>query len=140
MITVNELRRGNFIQHGGGLPEGPFIVDEIRKQSISVTQLSTNLPFGFLQEDIEGIPLILDLLKKSGFKPKQNYITGTRGVPGFLATWWESGESDSFNVLINEPKGVFYVNHGRLSMELLHLHQLQNLYFALLRKELEVKF
>ena len=130
MIAPQELRIGNFINHAGPKLQGPFVVDEIRRGSVSVAQMSTNLPFGFFKEDIAGIPLSPEILVKAGFEDLFTDYTGSFYKDRLLIEW-----------------GIYDVIFARLQVddensnyigEIKYLHQLQNLYFALTQTELTI--
>ncbi len=111
MINVNELRIGNFVSNGN-----PVTVEHY-----------------FLQDsfaDFDPIPITPEILEKCGF---ENFA---------FEYIHESGVSLE-NMRGNDGPGqpdYFYLSFvfKNASVEIKHLHQLQNLYFALTGEELKV--
>lgn len=121
MIRANELRIGNYYQEKGVF----YQVDAI--DIVNLVRCERNN----IKSDMEFIPLSEDILLKAGGK-KNEHITIE---------------------LTNERKLLFTTNHTTyyqvfllqdddmiaLSMDEISVHQLQNLYFALTGKELDIK-
>jgi len=116
MINKNELRLGNLVMD---IVSGEWmVVDEIG-ENVGATVINRDkypLNPGW---EMGPIPITAEILELSGFK---NSLTGTcRG----LVT---SDGKDRFSIFYD---GRFKVGTEDLSIKILFLHQLQNLYFAL---------
>jgi hypothetical protein len=112
MVQKNELRIGNYVDFNGELAKISQLWD---KETIFKCGDSD------LYENLNAIPLTEELLLKCGFeKSGMAYVNSM-----FVIDKWSDGR--------------FWYGHRGGSMELKHLHQLQNLYFALINKEVEIK-
>jgi hypothetical protein len=84
---------------------------------------------------LEPIPLTPELLEKCGFVRSQdedeNSLTLVNGRKTFK---WVEGNDDDYFLIYQTDCGLDY----NTAFELEHLHQLQNLYFALTGEELEI--
>lgn len=109
MISIQELRIGNIIRYNGSI--------------IPVSNIYIGQP---TLEDAEPIPLSPEILEACGFEINQY---GYRVKDGFKV-YWDGMKSFQFNYDHNDEYNI---------LELRHLHQLQNLYFAMTNTELEVK-
>lgn len=126
MIKANELRLGNWVY-------SLFIAHEPKKiptQIISITGDNTDGQY----DEMEPIPITQEILKKCGFLKddlgdycKEIMRKGLRVTPG--------QESD-FILPYRDDVGINYSVIGFVES----VHKLQNLYFELTGKELEVKF
>ena len=125
MINANELRRGNIITYIKINKKKQVIVSGIATTMIACKECAT----GF--EHFEPIPLSEDWLLKFGFVKCGNLIT-TQTIKAPII--------GSFSLLLSEGKW-FFVPNVRIewSVEITHVHQLQNLYFALTGEELKIK-
>lgn len=126
-MNVNELRRLNLVNYQG-------VVKIVNSISISMVGLSyrmnidefeyANIPI----KNIKPIPLTEEILLKCGFE--------------YDTLDWLYLRRKRFNFCTDRSvnMGVVYVNINGcdLGLELEYLHQLQNLYFALTQKELEI--
>jgi hypothetical protein len=131
MIKATELRVGNIVRtHNKGskvfIPEMDFVIQGITIFKRVVFGHSYNVT-GFERDEkhIVGTPLTELWLLKFGFK----HFTESWYEKGFLSISIEHGVelNDEYNSTIKLPYEIQYV------------HQLQNLYFALTGKELEIK-
>lgn len=122
MIKANELRIGNKVKM-----KVPTSVDnEWFETTIEAADL-----LGIERGDnlIEGIPLTPEILEKCGFEKK------TGSAPGIGDFYWhDNGIFETIRV-----HGDIIKLEGIDSIPVKHLHQLQNLYFALTGEELEIK-
>jgi hypothetical protein len=130
-MEANELRIGNTITHQNN--NGIYLVTvlETLKNGVNV---KTNLQLGewFLRyEEVEGTPLTEEWLLKFGFNKRDGK--------------YEISACKSFLFLRRSYMGGFYygINSSDCSfcefddvIAIKHVHQLQNLYFALTGKEL----
>lgn len=128
MIKANKLRIGNSISWETGHGQTVYgKVCGIEKDKIAISDIdpeSAGQGFMLLQ-GVNPIPLTPKILEKCGFvwHKEQKDVQG-KAVPG---EW--------FHEAYAEYPGLFYLpQHG-----LKHLHQLQNLYFAITGEELEIK-
>lgn len=76
------------------------------------------------------IPLTEEIFLKSGFN--QKYITDPQGEFSESLYW-----IDCFEVFYIIKDGIFFYQNG---MEIIYLHHLQNLFYILKSKQLEIKF
>ena len=126
MIQANELRIGNYLQFGdktmraGNLVNGEFWyvqdLDCVRTVNLS---------------DIEPIPLTEKILSKCGFE-KVNHINNY----SFFSYNRKNGNK---NFICDIYENTTRINSYSIGNHVQYLHQLQNLYFALTGKELEVE-
>lgn len=125
MINANELRIGNWVRYGNRL----FQIEAISR---SLPCLNTD-EFGIGVVDwnnINPIPLTPEILEKCGLKNGNSELD--RNV--FYST---NKHLAQFSVNISGSFGIYVgVFIALRSVHLEHLHQLQNLYFALTGEEL----
>lgn len=110
MIQANELRVGNWISNG----------DPIRFEFFMA---GGNLDGDYI--DYDPIPLTPEILEKCGFR---------LNAWGYLM----QDPAVEFGISIDSLQPINYYGSRLAATEIKHLHQLQNLYFALTNKELEV--
>lgn len=119
MVKSNELRIGNRV-HISNYKD--CIITGINKTKIFLNNNPTQLPI----EDIAPIPITVEVLEKFGFEIETLH-----------------GNGGCYNVARNNPL-TFNSIHGwwvygtQMDFQIKHLHQLQNLYFALTGTELTV--
>ena len=82
-------------------------------------------------EELEPIPLTPEVIKKAGFVEKGEWS----GVPYFEQDDLQVKQADNYfqRVVVRDAATKMF------DLPIRHLHQLQNLYFALMGEELEVK-
>lgn len=125
MIDAKELRVGNYVSNG----IHPF------KANIYTIQTAE---YGTALGEINPIPLTEEILVKCGFecdgvcfKTKSNY---------FRLSLFQFNKANDYNDNENEFKVTVYQHHNSVEIcRIKHLHQLQNLYFALTGQELNVE-
>jgi hypothetical protein len=110
-MNASELRLGNWVD-----PKFPMQVISIYKDEILCNFEGNEAdPWDFAPKDLDGIPLTDEWLANFGFKKE-----------GMHQLWM------SVDFWVQETKVGFFYN----GIEIKHVHQLQNLYFALTGKEL----
>ena len=130
-----KLMKGNYILFcpiwkGKVQSERPAIVKEIREDTIVISvENSNNFVIGINSEEIKPIPLTPEVLVVAGFDEWSEGNWKTR--VGLNKQGW----SKEFN---------YYQPYYNLStycgnVTIIHVHQLQNLYFALTGEELNIK-
>lgn len=130
MIQAKELRLNNYINHKElGIVKVISISSKLGDyESIFVESLKDGLDYYFnLDQDLIAIPLTEEILLKVGFKVSIN-----KTCYGMIT---ESGKTR----LSIFHDGLFKVSYEDLEIKVKHLHQLQNLFFALTGKNLDVK-
>jgi hypothetical protein len=118
-MKATEFRIGNIVYVKGKVDELSGIADN--------DYYSTGYGHGVWDDDIEPIPLTEEWLLKFGF----NYIDddGAYLALKYRGFYIHSDDSDEFSI------ATIKVQDFRIVIK--HVHQLQNLYFALTGKELE---
>lgn len=114
-MKSNELRLGNYILVNNNLQQ--------------VVELP--LPSNCTEENTEPIPLTEEWLVKIGFEKRYSGY-GAKGYKGY-----DFIIEDSFDICAFTD-GIYYSDCG-YKLKINHIHQLQNLYFALTGEELAIK-
>lgn len=126
MIDAKELRIGNYVDHLGDIE----IIDRLGSDFVGTNKATD------ATEDVEGIPLNEEWLLKFGFD-KFDGPSFTQYQICHKINQFEGYEKHSF--LVNRKgERIDWVHKGS-GAELKHVHQLQNLYFALTGEELKIK-
>lgn len=126
-MEARELRIGNYVFEDYG---GVYVVREIRENKILISKSKKAIAVGYKKEEIIPIPLTEEWLLKFGYSITTSNSAGKRYskvVKGVFAadlslTYWDT--------TIDAGK-IF-----RMDRYIKHVHQLQNLYFALTGEEL----
>lgn len=121
-IKPNELRIGNYIKHGGAV----VIVEEVLKEGAMVKFLPNQT--GNMFDGMKPIPITEEWLIRFGFKIRSNPNNPDNSF------FWDNGEVK----MIQSDK--LYCSDIVSTIEIKHVHQLQNLYFALTGEELHDKY
>lgn len=119
-MKVNELRVGNYTDKG--------MVKSFYEHGIHV---GMGKCYGFC--DLKPIPLTEEILLKCGFKrvPKNLYVDNLKDLR--TAVTYLKG-----SIIWNESTRIVWV--GNIALDnIKYLHELQNLYYAVENKELEIK-
>ena len=139
-MEANELRIGNYVQTndkrlGNNVrPFGIYPVFEIGSNHVSCYHSKDNEHGGFYKlEDLKPIPLTEELLLKSGFY-KAEYLEHifNINIDGLYFAFDEAFEGGKDENIVGDFDECVTIRIPK------YLHQLQNLYFALTGKELEI--
>lgn len=119
MINTNELMLGNWVLHNGK----PIKVAGAIENRIAsfANETGVRLVFSIKVDEIEPIPITDTLLKKCGFIKERNL--------------WIIDESMIFEPFRSANVLCYY---GQRIEGIKYLHELQNAYFMLTKKQLEV--
>lgn len=146
MIDIKELRIGNYIK---SVDDNIIVrVEELCEHDNTICAENDDMRCFYpidrksvdpLEEGCyyEPIPLTEDLLLRCGFKINKNN--------NYILSWSENYcmkfKHIEFEIVDNDVFCSFWIGDGKNKMllDIQYLHQLQNLYFALTGKELEVK-
>ena len=112
MIQGKELRIGNWIRHD----EDKHL--KVLAEDIEICSRSPEL--------YSGMSLTEEILKKAGFKKSKKELR-----PGLITYTYK-------DLVLRHESTVWRFVYKSVLREIEYLHQLQNLYFALTRKELEI--
>jgi len=130
MIRANELRIGNWIL----VNEKPMIVNTVyyeplmKKAIVNVVEKLGDVPIVPIGNITSSIPLTEEILLKCGFSE----------VGMFNNVY----HKDNFRIIIGHKQNCLFQIHKDehcVGIEISSLHQLQNLYFVLTNKELEIE-
>lgn len=119
MIKANELRIGNWIQLGKNFEQVYQIVFELGKGH-SINHIT------YKEDWLDPIPLTPEILEVCGFERNNE-----------LNEYWEYEGLKLWPDDEGTPNSFYHIN-SELLVHIDHLHQLQNLYFALTGTELEI--
>lgn len=131
MIDVTTLRLGNFILHKGG----------VRILPVAIGLQHFELLAKGMAKDMFPIKLSAENLKKCGFIENVKYYQHPE-VKEYILTLPVKGENNNEirgYVPATTPFARATFNEHMISNNIYHLHELQNLYYALTGTELEVK-
>lgn len=123
MIQTIELKKKNLLSYDGKV----VFIAEILKENLVTIYNGSGLEKGTTLDCLRPIPLTEELLLKCGFE-KCNYGNNKEFI---------SYKMDWFNCRL--AVGVLSImGYNNRHQDIKYLHQLQNLYFALTGKELEI--
>ena len=125
MIQANELRIGNCVTDIHS-PNAVFRVNEIKKR---ICVFGGKLNYRVKYEDLLPIPLTEEILLKCGFEYDKYAGSFIKDDFNFDLDKTVNNGVNGFDVYIKNEEHVI--------SKIKHLHQLQNLYFALTNSELE---
>lgn len=120
MIHANELRKGNKLLNDGCVVTVQFILDYLTVTTKQGNNITAHLDL------VKPIPLTPEIFQRLGFEEytKTAYRTVTKELDYVFQLAFTGRGYHSSNAYTNYP--------------VLYVHQLQNLYFALTGKELEI--
>ena len=135
IITVKELRIGNWVELNGNFCEISGIT---QTGEILVSAEKTSR----FADEVHPISLTEDIIKKCGFQKNEekNYYKLREGFIGFKFM------ISSKNIIIDitqyreTTNEVMPGSNWKPLNHVLYLHQLQNLYYDIMGRELEIKF
>lgn len=125
----NELRIGNYVQHKGEIVK----VEQITKRKIGYHKYADKRTMQYLKySEIEPIEITEDLLLKKGFEkifdrvfPQECFVYGDEEVLVRVSGYWYA---------------ILAVDIYNMKKHIKYIHELQNAYFVVNNKELEIKF
>ena len=143
MINIRELRIGNIVADEKG---GKSVVSGLQDCRIAVKPYASypEYPAESIEMKVFGIPLTERFLLKCEFeKVMQRQLFGFLGVD-FYQKIYKIEAAECPLIMIKENGTMHHVvpsdgKFGCSFVPILYIHQLQNLYFELTRKEIEVK-
>jgi hypothetical protein len=126
MIQATDLRIGNWVNNDD---LGNTQVDEIYNNS--VVRVWSNADYFYIgEESINPIPLTPDILEKCGFEE----VEGNEYYAFF--------DLEGVRVYIHKIDGSAFISYGYATLDAytnnLHLHQLQNIIYALTNNEITI--
>ena len=130
MIDANTLRLGNYILHKGG----------VRILPVAVGLLHFELLAKGLAKDMFPIALSIENLKKCGFIENAKYYQHPEVREFILALPVKGMHQNEIRAYVpaTTPYARATLNELIISNNIYHLHQLQNLYYALTGEELVI--
>lgn len=127
MISANELRLGNWIS---GQNDPPMTVMSIDKHGIEAYFFESEADNWYYEmHDVKGIPITPEILSKAGF-------TFSTGKAHFTDGYYY------FDFAFDDNRRLVYLSPNtdiRIAHYCDYVHELQNLYFVLIRQELQFK-
>lgn len=146
MIDARELRIGNLITANNAIYKVvslAFSNPQLQEFQIQLTNQDLNsVIMNF--DSISFTPLSEDVLLKCGFENEIYFNSGNDF--NYTNEVFYIDETNTITVIFDKVAKKFFINiilidnnQDELTIEVLSVHQLQNLYFALTGKELDVK-
>jgi len=133
-LRAADLRIGNLVYYNNE-PEltNPDIIEVETIQSDGINYIDGSVDYRI--EDLKGIPLTGEWLDKFGFKIDGTKITADNLHNGsfILENWGDFIDNTNIELYYTAGESIKY------SCQIKHVHQLQNLYFALTGEELTIK-
>jgi len=135
MIDARELRIGNWVLTKDGIPVQ--VLSYFDKSIRNEIYTTSNTDFKYEEDDCDGIRLTPEILEKCGFYKGEHPMAGEIHIIDIQKsahrTLFITHDPSPLAVLCEEKNGEIateFVNY---------LHEVQNLYFALTKKELNVQ-
>jgi hypothetical protein len=137
MIAANELRIGNYLVFRNFIQPDQIIKIDARWFCSLAGGRSTHeiKPDEEINNYYSGIPLTPEILQKCGFEFEPCGISGADMWQGI--SFWKKGVITLRGNVSTAKGGVLHLS-GYYNSQIKFIHQLQNIYFALTGKELEV--
>lgn len=120
MIQLNELRVGN------------ILINPLMDGKVFVIRSGADIDEVYKMQELKAYPLSDNLLQKSGFKRGRVKLSGNNHLE-------LDKDADHYNTFLRQIREDNHEEVILLSFEIVYLHQLQNLYFALTGKDLPFK-
>lgn len=143
MVDVKELRIGNIIvgRYSSIIQSVNSIIKDDGYSGGYCIHLLNGDKFG--ADCIEPIPLTEELLLKCGFKKTGDYAFEYKDDSDLIFDapndWGNTGDYPVGISSINPGYPAMYIPHGEVIIRCLYLHDLQNKFFEITGKELEVE-
>lgn len=139
MIDAKELRIGNFVL----LDDGVWEIISIDSYGIyDIYHADSGRRIERFNSEIEPIPLTEGLLLKCGFKKTGDFAFEYKDDADLIFDapndWENTGDYPVGISSIDPGYPAMYIPHGEVIIRCLYLHDLQNKFFAITGKELEV--
>lgn len=130
MVSVNELRRGNWVNDEYRIP---MYVCQIFNSSVDLSEDESGEGYiNFQQEDIFHIPLTKELLEKCGWIWNEECNSYEKYPNG-------DARMNLRQNSVNQSYSMFnYVLKANICKNIYFLHQLQNIYYVLTQTELPI--
>lgn len=130
MIAITELRVGNLVSDVWASPHSMYPVVLLGAKSCKYGGVRSGKPLSCSYSNLMPIPITINVLQKAGFVNLSGYVSDVL-----------SNSDGSCSVQIRGNKARVWVDDIDLDrfQEVKSMHQLQNLYFALTGKELDIK-
>lgn len=141
--NVRELRIGNIVNcYSSERKENrPFYVTQIFVDEVEID--NEDECFTIMVDRIGGIPITEELLLKCGFKKTGDYAFEYKDDSDLIFDapndWGNTGDYPVGISSINPGYPAMYIPHGEVIIRCLYLHDLQNKFFEITGKELEVE-
>lgn len=138
-MKAEELRIGNYVKIDEGIGKVAFIMDksfcnEYANDDYNITVEMGDGIFREEEEDkVEGIPLTEEILLNCGFE----YINTNNKVCGLISP--ENGNGDRYRIVHFLDGDFRMVLNTWRYVSIKNVHQLQNLYYAINGKELNIQ-
>lgn len=137
-MKAEELRIGNYVKIDEGIGKVAFIMDKnfCNEYANDDYNITVEMGDGIFREEeetkVEGIPLTEEILLNCGFE----YINPDNKAAGFISMNYGNG---------NRYRIAFLNNHFKMPLNtwnyisIKYIHELQNLYFTIANKELNIQ-
>lgn len=130
MIKTNELRKGNIINHFRNF----ILIESVFEDSVNVYAADMGggaYIDGIDFKEIEPVPITVEWLERFGFWKMDMPFSGESG-------YGMASAGDFIGFVATDDNG-WLIHNPHFSTTYYYVHQLQNLYFALIGEELALK-